>query len=104
MSDNVHKTIDDLPLRELFLSAPESQIDPVLFKSIEKWSNPPSAVQILHTLDHAIYGSLATGWVVSTLQDFLTKRLDTEGLTYEQVEETANKMWRTQMKEGTSLL
>lgn len=55
-------------IREMFVTAPESQIDKPLREMIVKWSNEPTAIEILEVLDHAICFSLASDFVVSMLQ------------------------------------
>lgn len=55
-------------IREMFVTAPESQIDKSLCEMIMKWSDEPTAIEILEVLDSAICFSLASGFVVSMLQ------------------------------------
>jgi hypothetical protein len=57
---------------------------------IEAWSDPPTSLQILEVLDKCIFGALASGFVITTLQflykDALTlegkKHTDNEPLAY----------------------
>ncbi len=71
----------DKSLKELFLMAPDSQVDESLKTSIKAWKNTPTALEILHTVDLAIHGSLASGFVVSTLQMLLDEQMKKEGIT-----------------------
>lgn len=80
-------------IREIFLQAPESQLDPEMKPLIEKWNSPsPTALQVLEVLDKCIFCSLASGFVVSALQALYEGCLKKDGMTHEEAEKLAT--WR----------
>lgn len=80
-------------MREILLACPDSQIDAIARELVEKWSDPPKALQILEVLDLCIYGGLASGLVVRTLQVMYDATCKQEGVTHEQLVPLAT--WRT---------
>ena len=70
-------------LVDLLLKAPDSQLDASMKPLIEKWSDPPKAIEILEVLDHCIHGSLASGFLVAALQAVYASTLKAEGTTHE---------------------
>jgi hypothetical protein len=76
----------------LLLSAPESQLDAAMRPLIERWSKPPKAIEVLEVLDKCIHGSLASGFVVSTLQIIYDARLTEEKTSHDAVTRLAT--WR----------
>lgn len=79
-------------LRQLMLEAPEGQLDRSVLPLIEKWDDPPKAIQILEVLDECIHYSLASEFVVSTLQTMLDVTLIHEGITLDHI--VAQAVWR----------
>ncbi len=69
-----------------------------MFPLIRKWDDPATAAQILEVLDYCIHGSLASGFVVSTLQVIYDIACKREGVTHDQVASTA--MHRNQAPKG----
>jgi hypothetical protein len=80
---------------EHLLKAPESQLDIQMKPLIEKWNDPPTALQVLEVLDFCIHGSLASGFVVTVLQTLYDMRCKAEGVTHEQLEPKAT--WRNRL-------
>lgn len=78
--------------KEVFLTAPDHQLDAQMKALVEKWSEPPTAIQILEVLDHCIHGALASGLVVKLLQMFYSDTLKAEGKTHEDMVKLAT--WR----------
>ncbi len=69
----------------MLCSMSDRQIDPAMHPLIRKWDEEPTPRQILEVLDECIHGSLASSFVVSTLQvvyDMACKRV---GVTHEDV-------------------
>lgn len=66
-------------VRDLLLSAPETQLDPALFPLIEKWNFPPTSLQILEALDMCVYGGAASGFTVTVLEGLLNRSLRRDG-------------------------
>ena len=79
-------------LKEGLLSAPDTQLDANMKPLIQKWDDPPKAIQVLEVLDHCIHGSLASGFVVTLLQVVYDSTCKSEGVTHEQMERQAT--WR----------
>jgi len=69
-------------LAKMLLEAPDSQLDAAMKPYIEKWSDPPKAIQILEVLDHCIHGSLANDLVIKALQLFYDQACKVEGVTH----------------------
>lgn len=78
--------------KEVFLTAPDHQLDARMKALVEKWDEPPTAIQILEVLDHCIHGALASGLVVKLLQIFYYDTLKAEGKTHEDMVKLAT--WR----------
>lgn len=79
-------------LATLLLSSSDRQLDAAMFPLIAKWDEEPTALQILEVLDHCIHGSLASGFVESTLQVVYDMALKREGKTHEDMVPLAT--WR----------
>lgn len=65
-------------LRDLLLKLSDDQLDAKMHPLIQKWDEQPKAIQILEVLDHCINASLASGFVVATLQAFLEVAMKSE--------------------------
>lgn len=85
-----------MSIKDMFLSAPEDQIDPSVKPLIEVWDDAPTALQILRVLDSMVYSGGATGFVVSALDAMMRGTLEAEGQTYEQL--VAKAVWRSNEK------
>lgn len=72
-------------LATLLLESSDRQIDASMHSLIRTWDEEPTARQILEVLDHCIYGSLASGFIVSTLQVLYDVACKREGVTHEDV-------------------
>jgi hypothetical protein len=72
-------------LRELLCQASDRELDASMFPLIRRWSDPPTAIQVLEVLDHCINGSLASGFVVRFLQVTYDIALGREGVTHEEI-------------------
>lgn len=79
-------------LRKAFLEAPDNQMDISLRELVEKWDEPPTAIQILEVVDKAIYWGAASGFVVSALQMILDVAIKEENTTLDELVEKA--VWR----------
>lgn len=66
-----------------------------MLKYIAKWSDPPSARQILEVLDLSINGSLASGFIISLFQVYYDAACKREGTTHEEVIKDAP--WRAKL-------
>ena len=80
---------------EHLLRAPDHELDAQMKPLIEKWSEPPTALQVLEVLDYTIHGALASGFVVAVLQALYDIRCKEEGTTHEEVEKLAE--WRKRL-------
>jgi hypothetical protein len=79
-------------MKDILLAAPDSQIDAAMKPLIEKWSDPPTPIQILEVLDHCIHGGLASGFVVHALQIVYDVACKDANTTHEEVVKQAT--WR----------
>lgn len=82
-------------IKELLLKAPDYQIDESMKEKIKSWSDPIKAVEILEVLDHCIFASLASGFIIKTLQLLYDIALRDEGTTHEEVVKSAT--WREEL-------
>ena len=74
------------------LKAPDTQLDASMFPLIQKWSTPPTAVQILEVLDMCIHGALASGFMVTLLELGYDDACQREKTTHKDVVKLAT--WR----------
>lgn len=79
-------------LTQLLLQAPDSQLDSSVKPLIEKWSNPPTALQILEVADKVVYGSLGSDFTVQVLNVVLEDAISREQTTLSEVVKQAT--WR----------
>jgi len=83
----------DSKLVQMLLLAPDGQLDAKMKPLIEKWDDPPTALQVLEVLDHCVHGAIASGMVIGLFKAMLDGCLSREGKTLEDV--TALATWRT---------
>jgi len=88
-------------IAENLLTAPDSQLDESMKPLIKKWSNPPTALQILEVLDKCIYASLASGFVVTLLQMAYEALCKNENTTHDDVVKLAT--WRGEDKHDKNI-
>lgn len=80
-------------LRDFLIAAPNSLIDASMHPLLEKWGDPPTALQVLEVLDQCIHASLASGFVVRALQVLYDQALTREKTAHETV--AKNATWRS---------
>jgi hypothetical protein len=84
---------DTSQLKQLFLNAPESQLDPTLKPLIEKWSDPcATSLEVLEVLDQVVHTGGGSGFVVMALQTMYEGLCAEEGVTHE--DNIARAPWR----------
>lgn len=76
----------------VLLEAPDSQLAAVVKPYIRKWSEPPTALQVLEVVDYCINGALSSGVVLASLQVLYEQRCKAEGTTHVEVVKLAT--WR----------
>jgi hypothetical protein len=76
----------------LLLRAPDTQIDACIKPLISKWSDPPTPIQVLEVLDNCINGGLASGFVVTLLQEIYQITCKNNDITHDEVIKQAH--WR----------
>ncbi len=81
-------------LKQILLKAPDTQFDEKLKPYVQKWDDPPKAVQVLEVLDYVVNGGGASGLVVQVLQIELQRAIAEEGTTREAI--VAQAIWRNQ--------
>ena len=79
-------------LKELLSEAPDTQLDPAMVERVRAWDEPPTALQVLEVVDLCIFGSLASGAVVTVLQYELEDAIAREGTTRQELVKHA--VWR----------
>jgi hypothetical protein len=80
-------------LKQLFLNAPESQLDPSLRPLIEKWTDPcATSLEVLEVLDQVVHCGAGSGFVVMALTTMYDGLVAEEGTTHE--ENIARATWR----------
>ena len=80
--------------KKILLTAPDTQLDASMKLIVEKWSDPPTPIQVLEVLDHCIHGALASGMVVTMLQLMYKEVLAQANATHEEVVKSAS--WRNE--------
>jgi hypothetical protein len=83
-------------LKQMLLTAPETQLDHQMFPLIEKWDDEPTSLQLLEVLDQCIYFALASGFVITLLQNMYDLALEREGKTHE--DDIPFATWRTKLE------
>lgn len=79
-------------MQSLLLAASDSELDASMKPLIEKWSSPPTALQVLEVLDACIFASLASNFVVMALTTLYEQCCADEGVRHEAVQKLAT--WR----------
>lgn len=79
-------------IRELLLSAPQSQLSKHARALVFRWSEPPKAVEVLEVLDKCVHFAWSSGFVVTMLELELNEAMRREGTTLEALENDA--VWR----------
>lgn len=80
-------------LKSLLLVAPDSQLDASVKPLIESWSSPPTPLELLEVIDLCVHASLATGFVVTVLQNEYETACKRENVTHEDVLKFAHWRW-----------
>lgn len=70
-------------MREMLTIAPNEQLDSQMKLLVYKWSDVPTALQILEVLDTSIYAALASGFTIGVLQSTLEVAMKEENTTLE---------------------
>jgi len=79
-------------VKRVLLEVPGSMLDAAMLPYVQKWSEPPQALEVLEVLDHCIHGALASGLVVQLLQQEYGDALKREYLSHGQLVPLAT--WR----------
>ena len=64
------------------LKMSDDSLDDIARQIIEKWSDTPKAIEILHALDMCVNGALATGTITYALQMVYDEALKAEGIAH----------------------
>lgn len=100
MSEQADEKLDIVSLKEILLNipgGPRSDLDDIANEEIGKWSVPPKAIEVLHTLDICCYGSLTSDFIMRIMGLMLQETIKNEKTTYEEVVKQAH--WREPVKE-----
>lgn len=87
---------DDETSKSILLRLSDRELDARVRPLIERWDEPPTALQILEPLDLCINGALASGFVVAALQALYDVACKREGTTHENVVKDAT--WRATLQ------
>lgn len=79
-------------LKKIILEAPDTQLDAAVKATVQEWSDEPTAIQILKSIDFAVYGGGASGFCMTLFESLLSVALETEGIDYETA--VAGAVWR----------
>ena len=79
-------------IKEMLITAPDSQLDQSMIDKIKLWSAVPTSLNILEVLDNCIYAALASGFVINVLETLLNEVLAMEGKVLEDILPEA--VWR----------
>ncbi len=82
----------NVTLKEMLLHQSEASFDSVLKPIVAEWPDEPTPLQILEVLDKCIHGGLASGIVISILQNVYDVECRKRNITHEAV--AANATWR----------
>jgi hypothetical protein len=81
-------------IKEMFLKAPDGHLADNIKDTVKEWSDEPKAVEILKTLDYAIYFGAGSSFVVTTLKILFESSLKIENIKEIDVITIANNGWR----------
>jgi len=76
----------------LLLMAPDTQLDESVKPLIEKWSDPPKALEILEVVDQVVRYALGSDFTVRVFDHLLKAAIVRESTTMEEVVKQAT--WR----------
>ena len=79
-------------IKKMLLEAPDSQLDSSMKPLIEKWSEVPTALEILEVVDQVVYSSLGSGFTVQLLHFLLNDALGREQTSLDELAQKAT--WR----------
>lgn len=79
-------------IKQMLLDGPDDHIAGFVKTTIVDWSEPPTALQVLHTTDAAVHGGGASDFTMGVLDTLLTLALKRENKTYDDIVEHAT--WR----------
>lgn len=79
-------------MKTTLLDSPDSQLDNSVEPLIEKWSDPPKAIEVLEVLDKYVRYSLSSGMVVALFQLEYEAALKRENKSHDEVVKCAT--WR----------
>ncbi len=80
-------------IRELLCELSDRQLDQSMINIVKTWSESPTSLQILEVLDKSIHDSLASSFVVATLQALYDIALKEENIKHE--DNIPLALWRT---------
>lgn len=74
------------------LEAPDSHLDSSMKPYIEKWHNPPRALEVLEVLDYCTFSALASTFMMQVLNILLEEAFKNENTTLTEI--TPHAVWR----------
>jgi hypothetical protein len=76
----------------MLLAAPDHHLDESMQPLIQKWSDPPTPIQVLEVLDYCVHSSLASGLGMKMLHILYDDVCKANNVTHEDVVKDAT--WR----------
>lgn len=79
---------------ELLLQGPDEHIADFVKDTIREWTDPPTALQILKSLDAGVHGGGVSNFTLGVLDTLLVLAIKQENTTYDDVVKQAT--WRNE--------
>ena len=83
-------------IKSLLLDAPDGHMDASLKELIGKWGEEPTALELLHVIDLAIYSSLMSGFLLTVIQSLYATQCSREKVTHDELVPLA--VWRKELE------
>ena len=85
---------ESMNMRDLLLLGPDGQIAEFVKDTVREWSDQPTALQILKSLDAGVHGGGVSEFTLGVLDTLLVLAIKQENTTYDDVVKQAT--WRNQ--------
>ena len=83
-----------MDMRDLLLEGPDGQIADFVKDTIREWSDKPTALEILKSLDAGVHGGGVSEFTLGVLDTLLVLAIKQENTTYDDVVKQA--IWRNE--------
>ena len=72
-------------MKELMLEGPDDHIADFVKKTVEEWSDPPTAIEILKSIDAGVHGGGVSQFTLGALDMLLVAAIRRENTTYDEL-------------------